>query len=70
MNHPRIGVGRPLVIASGITLALGFAVFAGAGGCEEKGPLEKAGQKVDKAADKTGDAVKKAGDKIKDAAGK
>jgi hypothetical protein len=47
-------------------------------GCREKGPLEKAGAKIDKAAEKTadkakegaeavGDAAEKAGDKIKDA---
>ena len=48
-----------------VTVLLGgFAVV----GCKEKGPLEKAGESVDKAARKTGDAVKDAGDKTKDAA--
>lgn len=35
-------------------------------GCE-KGPAEKAGEKLDKAADKTVDAAKDAGDAVKDA---
>ena len=43
-------------------VGLGLAV-----GCEEKTPLEKAGDKIEKAADKTGDAVKKAADKTGDA---
>ena len=34
----------------------------------EKGPAEKAGEKIDKAADKAGDKLKEAGDKVKDAA--
>jgi hypothetical protein len=36
-------------------------------GCKEKGPMEKAGKAVDKAAQKTGDAVKDAADDTKDA---
>ena len=36
-------------------------------GCKEKGPLEKAGKAIDKAAEKTGDAVKDAADDTKDA---
>ncbi len=47
-------------------LLLAFAV-AGLSACEKKGPAERAGEAVDKAAQKTGDAVKEAGDKIKDA---
>ena len=39
-------------------------------GCAKKGPMEKAGEKVDQAAQKTGDAVKDAADKTKDAADK
>ena len=36
-------------------------------GCpEEKGPMEKAGEKVDKAVEKTGDAIEEAGDEIED----
>jgi hyperosmotically inducible protein len=45
---------------------LTFAV-AGLSACEKKGPAERAGEAVDKAAKKAGDAVKEAGDKIKDA---
>ena len=47
-------------------LLLSLAV-AGLSACEKKGPAERAGEAVDKAAQKTGDAVKEAGDKIKDA---
>ena len=42
-------------------------VLAAASGCKEKGPMEKAGEKVDKAVEKTGDAVKEGADKAKDA---
>ena len=35
-------------------------------GCTKEGPLEKAGQKVDKAIEKTGDQIEKAGEKVKD----
>jgi predicted small lipoprotein YifL len=34
--------------------------------CEKKGPVEKAGEKVDDAIEKAGDNVEKAGDKIKE----
>ena len=47
-------------------LLLAFAV-AGLSACEKKGPAERAGEAIDKAAKNTGDAVKEAGDKIKDA---
>jgi hypothetical protein len=47
-------------------LLLSFAV-AGLSACEKKGPGERAGEAVDKAAKNAGDAVKEAGDKIKDA---
>ena len=42
-------------------------VLAVAFGCKEKGPMEKAGEKVDKAVEKTGDAIKEGADKVKDA---
>jgi hypothetical protein len=53
---------------SGIAAAivLSFAV-AGLAACE-KGPAERAGEKIDNAAKKVGDKVEDAGDKIKDAA--
>ena len=37
-------------------------------GCEKKGPMEKAGEKVDNAAQKTSDAIKDAAEKTKAAA--
>ncbi|MHB0947037.1 MAG: hypothetical protein ACYC3B_07685 [Sedimentisphaerales bacterium] len=36
-------------------------------GCKEKGPLQKVGESVDKAAEKTGDAVEDAAEETKDA---
>ena len=36
-------------------------------GCEQEGPMEKLGEKVDNAVEKAGDAVEEAGDKVKDA---
>lgn len=36
-------------------------------GCEEEGPAERAGKKIDSAVDKAGDAVEDAGDKVEDA---
>ena len=42
-----------LVLAAGaVTLSLGA--------CEKKGPLEKAGEKIDKAGEKAGDKIKDA----------
>ena len=51
---------------SGIAAAivLGLAV-AGLSACE-KGPAQKAGEKIDNAAKKVGDKMEEAGDKIKD----
>ena len=51
----------PLRIA--LTLALGLATLAG---CEQKGPMEKAGQKIDKAVEDTGKEMQKAGEKAAD----
>jgi hypothetical protein len=50
-----------------ILVALGFALSLLAG-CEQKGPAEKAGEKVDKAVDQAGKAMEKAGDKIEEKA--
>ena len=50
-----------------IMMALGLALTVLAG-CEQKGPAEKAGEKVDKAVDQAGKSMEKAGDKIQDAA--
>jgi hypothetical protein len=47
-----------------------FAVLLGAvlgtAGCVEKGPAERAGEKIDEGIDKAGDKLEDAGDKIKD----
>jgi hypothetical protein len=37
-------------------------------GCKEKGPMEKAGESIDKAASEAGDAAKEAEEKAKEAA--
>ena len=50
-----------------VCAALALVAFAG---CEKKGPMEKAGEKVDEAAQKTGDAVKDAAEKTGDAVDK
>ncbi|MDA3922971.1 MAG: hypothetical protein PF501_20180 [Salinisphaera sp.] len=62
-----------------LAAALGISTI-GLAACDNKGPAEKAGEKVDNAtnkardamdnaADKTGDAADKAGDKLKDSTG-
>ena len=56
-----MGNSRLLPIA--MTTALGLAMLAG---CEQKGPVEKAGQKIDKAVEDTGKEMQKAGDKAAD----
>lgn len=37
-------------------------------GCEQKGPAEKAGEKMDNAAEQAGEQMEKAGEAVKDAA--
>ncbi len=37
-------------------------------GCEQQGPAERAGEKVDKSMEKTGDNIERAGEKVQDAA--
>lgn len=53
-----------------LAVALGFALSLLAG-CEQKGPAQKAGEKVDKAIDQTGKAIQdtaeEAEKKVKDA---
>ncbi len=44
-----------------LSLGLGVVVLVG---CEQKGPAEKAGQKIDKAVEDTGKEVQKAGEKV------
>ena len=52
--------------ASTLALIIFAALFAVA--CEEKGPAEKAGEKIDEAMSEAKDDVKKAGEKIEEAA--
>jgi hypothetical protein len=47
-----------------LAFGLGLVLFVG---CEQKGPMQKAGEKVDKAVEGTGKAIEKAGEKVKDA---
>jgi hypothetical protein len=44
-----------------LTVGLGVALLAG---CEQKGPAEKAGQKIDKAVEDTNKDAQKAGEKL------
>jgi predicted small lipoprotein YifL len=50
------------------------ALIAGVSGCKKKGPMEQAGEKIDKAAEKTGQqldkAVKKTGENLEKAGDK
>ena len=43
-----------------LSFAVGFVLL---GGCEQKGPAEKAGQKIDQAVEDTGKELPKAGEK-------
>jgi predicted small lipoprotein YifL len=62
-------IGRGVIAA----LVLGLLV-AGVTGCKKKGPMERAGKEMDKAAEKTGQQINKAteksGEKIKEAGDK
>jgi hypothetical protein len=51
-------------IAAAIVLSFAFGSLTAC----EKGPAEKAGEKIDNAAKKVGDKMEEAGDKIKDTA--
>ncbi len=52
-----------------IPLVAIFCCYAIAGcGDADKGPMQKTGEAIDKAAEKTGEAVEKTVDKVKDAA--
>jgi hypothetical protein len=50
-----------------LSLFLAGVLLVGASACREKGPAEKAGEKVDDAMSKAGDKLQDAGDKMKDA---
>ena len=54
-------IARPYIII--VSLGLGLALLTG---CEQKGPMEKAGQKVDKAVENAGKEIDKAGEKAAD----
>jgi hypothetical protein len=50
-----------------VMVALGFALGMLVG-CEQQGPAQKAGEKVDKAVDQAGKTMQKAGEKVEEAA--
>jgi hypothetical protein len=50
---------------SSAVLWLSFGLFL-LGGCEQKGPAQKAGEKMDKAVEQAGKSLEKAGKKIGD----
>jgi predicted small secreted protein len=51
-----------------LILSIFFAFTLVVAGCNNEGPAEKAGKKVDETIEDVGDAVKDAGDEIQDAA--
>lgn len=51
----------------GIMLLVAMMAFA-ITGCEEEGPAEQAGEKIDNAMEDTGDAIEEAGDNVEEAA--
>lgn len=57
----------PRMSRSQVMVVLAFALSALAG-CEQQGPAQKAGEKVDKAVDQAGKSMQKAGEKVEDAA--
>ena len=61
-------MGRIGLLRIAVTVALGLGTLAA---CEQKGPMEKAGQKIDKAVDDTSKGMQKAGEdaakKVRDA---
>jgi len=50
-----------------MVVALGLALGV-LSGCEQPGPAQKAGEKVDKGVDQAGKAMQKAGEKVEEAA--
>jgi len=48
-------------------LALTAALIAVLAACEQDGPAEQAGEKIDNAVESAGDKLEQAGDKIQDA---
>lgn len=62
------------MIAKTLSLILFSAMVVAAAGCEQEGPAERAGAKLDEAVeegkDSVGDAVERAGDKLEEAGDK
>ena len=61
---------KKILILKQLLLVLVMIAVLGMVSCKEKGPLEKAGKAIDKAAEKTKDAVKEGADDTKDAVDK
>ena len=57
-----IGLGKLLAILAALSVTVALS------GCKEKGPMEKAGEKIDQAVEDTSDAAEDAMDDAKDAA--
>ena len=53
---------RTLASVTAIALALGLALPA----CEEEGPAEELGEKVDEGAEETGEAIEEGGENLAD----
>ncbi len=47
-------------------IAVSVAVMLGAVGCEQEGPAERTGEKIDRAAERAGDKIEQASDKAAD----
>lgn len=47
-------------------VGIGMLAFV-LGACEQQGPAERAGEKIDETVEETGEAMEKAGDKTKEA---
>jgi hypothetical protein len=62
MRASRLRAARILLAACAVALGVSAAA------CEQKGPAERAGEKIDNAAKTAGEAVEHAGEKVKDAA--
>ena len=59
-----IGTVGTVVVASAL---LAGAMLVTLSACEQQGPAEKAGEKIDSAVEKAGEQMEKAGDSIRDA---
>lgn len=56
-----------MLIIKKLIVLISLLAFLGIGalGCEQKGPAEKAGEKVDEAAEQAGEKMEEAGEKMK-----